>query len=107
MPNNRQVRKGKGTVTRGPNGAGDQNSAALFRLRPRELHNKLAVHHIIRALHAIGALCGEVGNMLSAQMKADSFVPPRKPKRDSPEVRGVSLDPSTFIDPEEEQGNAA
>jgi hypothetical protein len=107
MPNNSQVRKGTGTVTRGPNGAGYQNFAALSRLRPPELHNKLAVHHIIAALRAIGALCAEVGNMLDAQSRTGSPITPREPTRDWPEVRGVSLDPSTFVDPEEEEGKTA
>jgi hypothetical protein len=105
MTNNNHVRKGTGTVRRGPNGGGDQNFAALFRRRPRELHNKLAVHHIMAALRAIGALCAEVGNMLDAQSKTGSPIPPRQPTGDLTEARGVSL--LNFVDPEDEEGNGA
>jgi hypothetical protein len=107
MNKNNPDQKVTRTATTGPNGASDGRCAALFRLRPRELHNKFAVHHIIAALRAIGALCAEVGNMLDAQIKTGSPITPRQPTRDWPEVRGVSLDPSTFVDPEEEEGKTA
>lgn len=105
MIKNNANRKVARTATTGPNGASDDRFAALFQLRPRELHNKLAVHHIIAALRALGALCAEIGNMLDAQSKTGSPVPSRQPTRDRPEVRGVSL--LNFVDPEDEEGNAA
>jgi hypothetical protein len=93
------------TMTTGPNGTRKPKVAAFFRPRQPELNNKLAVHHIIRALRALGAPCAEVGNMLDAQSKTGSPVPSRQPTRDRPEVRGVSL--LNFVDPEDEEGNAA
>lgn len=107
MTKNNQDRNGTRTVTTGPNGASDPQFAALFRPRSPEMHDKLAVRHIIAALRAPGALCAEVGNMLDGQSKTGSFLPQGRPTNAWREVRGVSLDPSTFVDAEDEQGNAA
>jgi hypothetical protein len=105
MIKNNAKQKVARAATTGPNGASDGEFAALFRLRPREPHNKLAVHHMIAALRAIGALCAEIANLLDEQIKTGSPITPRRPTRNLPEVRGVSL--LNFVDPEDEEGNAA
>lgn len=105
MKKNNSDQKVTRTARTRPNGAGDGRFTAFFRLRSPAIHNRLAVHHIIAALRALGALCAEVANMFDAESKNGSPVSQRQPTRDQSEERGVSLDPSTFVDPEEEEGN--
>lgn len=71
-------------------------------------YNGVIALHLISAIRALGSLCAEVGDMLDSQSRTGSSAPQgQPPPRGWCEVRGVSLDPSTFVDDEDEQGNAA
>lgn len=88
----------KNTQTKHANGS---HATLGIRANKSQTDNNLTVSHTIAALRALGTLCAEVGNILDARSKTGSLIPPRRPTRDWPEERGVSLNPSDFVDPED------
>jgi hypothetical protein len=73
--------------------------------KPRESDNP-TVNLTIGAVRALGVLCLKIGDILDCASRERGLSEQRAPEAVG-EIRGVSLDPSTFVDPEEEQGNAA
>jgi hypothetical protein len=100
-------RGGLNRETKRVNGATKPNSDVTPGARastPQQSDNP-TVSLTIGAVRALGVLCLKIGDILDCASRERGLSEQRAPEAVG-EIRGVSLDPSTFVDPEEE-GNAA
>jgi hypothetical protein len=74
--------------------------------KPQENDNPI-VSLTIAAVRALGVLCIKVGDILDCTSRERGLSTDQPAPEAVAEIKGVSLDPSTFIDPEEEERDAA
>lgn len=70
-------------------------------------HNRLTAVHVITAIRTLAALYADAADMLDIQSGVEILASSRQKPGPVPEVFYASLDPSTFVDPEDELGNPA
>jgi len=100
-------RRGSNRETKHVNGATNPNSNITSEVgtkKPQENDNP-TVSLTIAAVRALGVLCIKVSDILDCTSRDRGL--PAETHDAVAEIKGVSLDPSTFVDPEEEEGNAA
>ena len=102
-------RGGLNRETKHVNGAAKPNSDVTpgVRTNKPQANDNPTVNLTIAAVRALGVLCIKVGDILDCTSRERELSSEQRAPEAAAEIRGVSLDPSTFVDPEEEEGKTA